>query len=103
MVCLLSEREQNVLILSAYYRNESKTILFGLKIIQGGSDESGILILFFLNDASQLKAEKDVKMFYPWQKYLAEQLENLQTIIEQSGVSLMRKAVMVNLTFNESF
>jgi hypothetical protein len=33
-------------------------------------------------------------MFCPWQKYLAEKLENLQTI-EQSGVSLMRKAVMV--------
>jgi hypothetical protein len=44
MVFLLSEREQNVLIWSAYYRNESKTILFGPKIIQGGSDKSGNLV-----------------------------------------------------------
>ncbi len=44
---LLSEQEQNVLIWNAYYRTESKKILFGPKIIQGGSDKSGILILFF--------------------------------------------------------
>jgi hypothetical protein len=33
LVCLLSERKQNVLIWSAYYRNKSKTIWFAPKII----------------------------------------------------------------------
>ncbi len=65
LVCLLSERKQNVLIWSAYYQNKSKTIWFAPKII---SAEGFYMIhtYIYLSTSNFSKIKKVADSLYRW-------------------------------------
>ena len=83
LVCLLSQLKQNILIWSAYYRNESKTFWFGLLIIGTKAKQFDLLLKLSQQKVSIWSIRTCI---YQLQNFISQKLKKSSTpCIGESG------------------